>query len=172
MTIRCSRQLDAEALAHPPDQGQSRRASLLSMLMAETTSDLRDVPLLAMNTAQVTSCHDRRMPEPWSEADAEAELRAASAKVLAVEDAVERAEEVVYAIENEKPDSPQAEADVEARMKVAEAELDRLKGELADTNEDLRLVTERWQDAGYLPGDEVEEPDDDDGWPLSPEEPS
>jgi hypothetical protein len=111
------------------------------------------------------------MPKSSSEADAEAELHAAGANVMAAEDAVERAREVVYAIEGETPDSPEAQADVVARMSAAEAELDRRKGEVADAEEDHRIVTERWQDAGYLPSDEVPD-DDDDGWPLSPEDPS
>jgi peptidoglycan hydrolase CwlO-like protein len=111
------------------------------------------------------------MPKSWSKADAEAELQAAGAKVMALEDAVERAREVVYAIENEAADTPAAEADVVARINVAEAELERLEGELADAKEDHRIVTERWQDAGYLPSDEVEDGDDD-GWPTRPEEPS
>lgn len=90
---------------------------------------------------------------------------------MALEDAVERARDVVYAIEGETPDGTAAEADVVARMNAAEAELDRLKGVLADAEADQGSVTERWQDAGYLPSDDVED-DDDDGWPLSPEEPS
>jgi hypothetical protein len=101
-------------------------------------------------------------------AQAEAELKGAGDKAMAAEDAVERAKQVVFAIEDENPDTPEAEADVMARMKIAEDEVERLEGERADADADYEQTVSRWQDQGYLPRDD-DDFDEYEGWPLSPE---
>jgi chromosome segregation ATPase len=104
--------------------------------------------------------------------DPENELQAAQDRVDELERDLAVAEAAMEELENENPESADEMAVNEAGVRMVDSEIDGLKADLADANEDYRIAFERWREAENLPGDEDDEGDDDDGWPLSPEEPS
>jgi chromosome segregation ATPase len=103
--------------------------------------------------------------------DPEHELQAAQDRVDELERDLATAEAWLEQLENENPESADEMAVNEAGVRMVDSEIDGLKADLADANEDLRSAFERWREAENLPGDGDDEGDDDHGGPLSPEGP-
>ena len=103
--------------------------------------------------------------------DPEDALQAAQARVDELERDLASAEAVLEELVNENPESADEIAVNAAAVRMVESELDGLKADLADANEDHRIAFDRWREAEDLPDDGDDEDDDDDSWPLSPEKP-
>ena len=103
--------------------------------------------------------------------DHENELQAAQDRVDELERDLAIAEAALDELENEYPESADEMAVNEAGVRMVDSEIDGLRADLADAEEDFRSAYERWQEAENLPVDEDDGGDDDGRWPLNPEGP-
>jgi chromosome segregation ATPase len=85
-------------------------------------------------------------------AEAEADLRRASDAFIRADEEVAAAEARAEAIEQESSDGdPEVEADISQRMEVVQREIESLRRDASDAEDELHRTHDHWVEQGYLP---------------------